>query len=177
MSLEAQHMTLQHPTEPKHHIPTAKESARTWQGVAIGVATVAWIVVVAVVLAPGRPHGYGAHIALGLAVCSTITTGVVAWMSVSALHRAQTACYRSISKTALGQYEFVVAELRALRRTIDEAAGQHSREHEGIDAKLQPHYWSAYADGVQDATGTDHHRATLVPFDRGRGRHGGKRQD
>lgn len=139
--------------------------------VAVGAAVLTWPVAICTVLV-AHPTVEMLIIAM-LAACITTTTVAAALWIRQSLMAANARDRQAMMRVLTGQYTLAMAELRAQRRIMEETGGWSVRHLEALGVRFERIasglYFTGYADGVTDLTGTDG-PAQVIPINRAVGR-------
>jgi hypothetical protein len=131
-----------------------------WLGACVSIASLSWIVTLVAMVAIEPEASLLITAGLGISVTVSMST-VAAWIrhDLSASAAKQQAQLQLVNA---GQYTLAMAELRNLRRLIEQTAGHATAERQAISAKLtvleqkvSGTYWHGVADTVEQMTGTD----------------------
>jgi hypothetical protein len=121
-----------------------------WLGITAATGGAGWLVTVTAMLL--NTPSSGQLVAAGLCVSVTLSlAAVTAWGRYS-LTRAAAENWRQHGSTTDGQYTLLIAEIRGVRRALEQAAGHASAERQAAGVKLtkiideMPTYWHGVAD-------------------------------
>lgn len=145
-----------------------RPSTILWLGIAAAGGGASWLVTLVTMFANGPTQGQ--LIAAGLCASVTISVSAVgAWVRYS-LAKAAGTHHLQLSLLLAGQHALSMADARATRRSIEEAAGQACAQRQALGIKLtkiiedMPTYWHGTADTLQQwAEAEDNVRAIGRP--------------
>lgn len=135
-------------------IPSVPQpSSMAWLGAAAAAAGLSWTVTVTALML--NEPTIARMVTAGLCISVTVSVvAVLAWARYD-LAKAAAARQRQLADLATGQQVLLIAEMRSLRRAVEESASRACIERQALGVKLtkvidgQPGYWHGVADGVQ----------------------------